>query len=174
MISIYCRLDAAPPTELITLAAQNLAALPVYYTTPLSVGLQNILENQKAGKCGSADLRPLVHALPALDKRLQQHYGTLYNNYWLLRFTMAELLLENGQAPSAINSLRQLWQSMPHQDIPTLGLTLAQALNKTGLTPEASRVLTELERVTTDAPDDFKAEMQQLRTSLPPTAHSLP
>ncbi len=163
MISIYCRLDSPPPATLLTASAQALGKTPTHFTTPLSVGLQNILENWQAGKCGKADLTPIANAIPLLDENLRRHYGKHYDQHWLLRFIMSEWLLESGNHSLALVWLHELWAQGDHTQIPTVGLVLAQTLAKTGKMNELLQVLTELEAVTADAPSDFLQEMNRLR-----------
>lgn len=163
MISIYCRLDSPPPPALLTASSQALGKLPPHYTTPLSVGLQNILENWQAGKCGKTDLGPIANAIPLLDENLRQHYGKHYGRYWVLRFTMSEWLLESGKPELALAWLHELWAQGDHKQRPTIGLALAQTLAKAGKTDAMLGVLTELDAVTADAPPDFLQEMNRLR-----------
>lgn len=163
MISLYCRLGAAPDAPLLQATAQQLAKLPTYYITPLSVGLQNIYENRHSGACANTDFTPLVAALSVLDQRMAQHYGRHYQNYWLLRFTIAQWQLAYHHQTAALNTLRSLWANGTKADIPTVGLTLAQALAQAGQMPELRQVLNELDAVTADAPPDFRATMAQLR-----------
>lgn len=163
MVSIYCRLDAAPSDQQLAITSAALPNTAYYYTTPLSIGLQNILENLQAGKCGQANLSILIQSLPLLDQKLHQYYGKHYSQYWLLRFNMAELLLFNHQMDSAVTLLREIWQTVHHADIPTVGLSLAQVLAQMGNIQELHQVLNELEAVTNDAPDYFKEDMKHLR-----------
>lgn len=163
MVSIYCRLDAPPPPALLAATAQELGRLPAHYTTPLSVGLQNILHNWQAGKCGKADLSLVAQALPTLDANLRRHYGVHYGQHWLLRFTMAEWLLTSGQEAQALVWLRELWAQGDHAQLPTVGLVFAKTLAKAGQYDELRHVLTELDAVTTDAPTDFLETIHSLR-----------
>lgn len=166
MISIYCRINHAPPAELIERTASQLALntnMASSFTTPLGIGLENILTNQKNGRCQQADFSPLANALPRIDQQLIQHYGSHRDGLWFLRLTLSEWLIETQQPQHALEILRDTWISGEKSTMPMIGLVLARTLTHENALEEAQQVLADLATVTHDAPEDFRKEMALLQ-----------
>lgn len=166
MISIYCRIMNTPPSSIIDQTARDLLNNNNYstsFTTPLSIGLENILAHKVRGNCKDAVFLSLAPALIHIDHQLARHYGPQLGNQWLLRLTISEWLIETGYTAQAITILRDTWKKGDKSNIPMVGLILARTLTKEKIRPEALQVLADLATVTHDAPTDFKDEMALLK-----------
>ena len=165
MISFYCRINVVPPDLLIRNTADQLqknTSFASSFTTPLGIGLENILSYKKSGGCQNADFSALAPALVHIDQGLIHHYGNQRENLWFLRLTLAEWLLETGNPKSALHILRDAWATGDKSAMPMTGLALARTLTAEKSSAEALEVLAELATVTHDAPADFRAEATQL------------
>jgi hypothetical protein len=163
MLTIYCRLHRQPPPEVIATTASGIATLDTAFATPLSIGLDNVLGSHRAGHCGNADFSAFGPALIAQDRRLVEHLGDNRGRLWVLRFNIAEWLIDTGHEPAARDILRDIWNRGDRRELPMPGLILAKTLNHPGFEAEKRKVLDELEAVTSDAPADFRAQMNALR-----------
>lgn len=169
-ITIYCRNNQAPPPLLIQRTADGLATgigKTKSLMTPLQIGLEYTLSQQKQGLCGSADFSPLVPALINLDQEIVKNIGESRKSQWFLRLAIAEWLLNTGQPAPALTILRDAWSQDNKSDIPMVGLVLAQTLHKQHEAAELKKVLAELTLTTEDAPPDFQAELNTLRQHNP-------
>jgi hypothetical protein len=170
MVSIYCRIHNAPPPALIEKMASALNDNKDYsngFTTPLGIGLENILSNKKQGFCQSADFSPLASSLIHTDLALQQRFPQDLQTLWFLRLAIAEWLLDTGRHEAAVSILRDAWHTDNKAAIPMVGLILARALSQQPANPsqqaELQQVLGELHATTSDAPTDFRAEVEALQ-----------
>ena len=161
-ISIYCRVGDTPPAVLIQYAADAMSTLG-NYSLSLNIGLNDVLERKRSGRCGHADFQPLAAALPAVEMKLRQQYGEARNSIWLTRFTISQWLSDNGQNEEALVILRDIWAQGNKAIMPTVGLALANALAKENDHVQLQQVLNELDQVTGDAPPEFRQEINALR-----------
>jgi hypothetical protein len=172
MVSIYCRSNQMPPPALVEQMAAGIRRLPTdmpSLLTPLSIGLDYLLTSQKEGHCGGADFSPLATVLVARDAAIGQRFGEQRKSQWMLRLTMAEWLLALGNRDDALRLLRDIWRQDNRTDTPTVGMTLAQTLDRPAERHELRQVLEQLAAVTPDAPADFRAEMTTLQARLQDT-----
>ncbi|MDF2444983.1 MAG: hypothetical protein K0S46_219 [Moraxellaceae bacterium] len=163
MLTIICRLNAAPPPGVIDQVALRLGTLEEPYALPLSIGLDTLLSLHQEGHCRNADFSALAPGLITRDRRLQEQLGERRNNQWLLRYNIARWLLETGHTTEARDILRDIWRHFDRAASPPVGLALARTLTGPAFTSEREQVLDELEAVSADAPPDFLDEIKQLR-----------
>lgn len=165
MISIYCRIQTPPPAWLIERTSAELlqnSNLASSFTTPLAIGLEDILTRKRLGRCKNSDFSPLAKALIHVDKQLIKHYGQQRQGLWFLRLTLSEWLIEIGHEHQALKILQDTWDMGNKSTMPMIGLVLARTLTEEKATKMALQTLSELTAVTHDAPDDFRKEMTTL------------
>lgn len=166
MISIYCRIQQPVPSELINRAANALSSttnMASSMTTPLSIGLDVILTHHQNGNCQQSDFQPLASAFTLLDSRLRQRYQDEIGQLWFLRLTFAEWLLSLNHTEHALGVLTSIWSSSDHDNMPMVGLKLAEVLVSLGKLDRARETLSELELVTHDAPPDIRTRINRLQ-----------
>lgn len=163
MLTIFCRVDTAPPPALIVATGQAIGSLGIGYSTPLQIGLDNLLTFHQEGRCGHADFSPLAPGLIEQDHALVQRLGEGRIRRWLVRYNMAQWLRATGHVAEARDILRDIWRHSNRSGLPVVGLELAKTLSGPDMTAERQKVLEELAAVTADAPDDFRQEMNRLR-----------